>query len=110
MSDAQFTNRTVRVGIIGFGHIGRTHLDVLNALPDATVVAVSRREPVSPDIGIDWHADYRELVRRDDIDLVAICTPSGLHAEQALAALEAGKGVVIEKPIALSLDDGERVV
>ena len=104
------SDRPVRVGIIGFGHIGRTHLEALNALPDATVVAVSRREPLSQDLGIAWHADYRELVQRDDIDLVAICTPSGHHAEQALAALDAGKGVVIEKPIALTLEDGERVV
>ena len=107
MSDARFP---VRVGIIGFGQIGRTHLEALSAFPDATVVAVSRREPVSNDLGIAWHADFRELVGRDDIDLVAICTPSGHHAEQALAALDAGKGVVIEKPIALMLEDGERVV
>src|SRR3954469_5357699 len=110
MSDASIPRRPVRVGIIGFGHIGRTHLEVLSELSNASVVAVSRREPISQDLGVAWHADYRELVRRDDIDLVAICTPSGLHAEQALAALEAGKGVVIEKPIALTLEDGERVV
>ena len=110
MNETVELDRPVRVGIIGFGHIGRTHLEALNALPDATVVAVSRREPLSQDLGIAWHADYRELVQRDDIDLVAICTPSGHHAEQALAALDAGKGVVIEKPLALTLDDGERVV
>jgi predicted dehydrogenase len=99
----------VRIGIIGYGQIGRTHRAAIESLPDASVVAVSRRAHVD-EPGIDWHADYRELVRRDDIDLVVICTPSGLHAGQAIDALDAGKGVVIEKPIALSVDDGRRVV
>jgi predicted dehydrogenase len=73
-------------------------------------VAVARRSPFEDQLGVDWHADYRHLLRRDDLDLVVICTPSGLHAPQALAALEAGKGVVIEKPIALTVDDGRRLV
>ena len=102
--------RPVRVGIIGYGQIGRTHRAVVDALPDAEVVAVSRREPIEKEPGLDWYADYRELLRRHDIDLVAICSPSGLHAGQALDALNAGKGVVIEKPIALSVADGQRVV
>ncbi len=102
--------RPVRVGIVGFGSIGRTHLAAISAQPDAEVVAVSRRAPLDEPIGIDCHADYRDLLRRDDIDLVVICSPSGLHADQALATLEAGKGVVIEKPIALSVEAGRQVV
>lgn len=102
--------RPVRVGVIGYGQIGRTHRAVIDSLPDADVVAVSRREPVEHDPGLDWHADYRELLRRDDIDLVAICSPSGLHAGQALDAIQAGKGVVVEKPIALAVADGQRLV
>lgn len=102
--------RPVRIGIIGYGSIGRTHHAAISAQPDAEVVAVSRRAPLDEEIGIDCHADYRDLLRRDDIDLAVICSPSGLHAEQAIATLEAGKAVVIEKPIALSVEDGRRVV
>ena len=104
------SQRPIRVGIVGFGQIGRTHLAALADCPDAAVVAVSRqhRSPCLP--GVDWHDDYRELVNRPDIDLVAVCTPSGNHAAHALAALEAGKGVVVEKPLALNLPDGEHVV
>lgn len=100
----------VRVGIVGFGQIGRTHLRALEQCPDATVVAVASRHGPPTDVNIGWHADARELVRRPDVDLVAICTPSGEHAAQAVAALEAGKAVVVEKPLALTLADGERVV
>jgi UDP-N-acetyl-2-amino-2-deoxyglucuronate dehydrogenase len=100
----------VRIGIVGFGQIGRIHLQALAQCPDATVVAVARRSDPPPDLAIDWHADADELVRRPDIDLVAVCTPSGDHAAHALAALEAGKGVVVEKPLALTVAAGERVV
>lgn len=102
----------LRVGIVGFGSIGRTHLAAIQKLGAARVVAVARRDrlELDPASGVDWHADYRELLARPDIDIVAICTPSGLHASQALETIAVGKGVVIEKPIALSLDDGERVV
>lgn len=100
----------IRVGMVGFGQIGRTNLQALARCPDARVVAVARRHGPPADVAIDWHADYRELLRRPDVDLVALCTPSGDHATQAIAALAAGKAVVVEKPLALTLADGERVV
>lgn len=100
----------IRIGIIGFGQIGRTHLDALAGHHDATVVAVTRRHAPPKDLAIDCYSDYRELLQRPDIEIVAICTPSGYHAGQAVAALEAGKGVVVEKPIALSVESGERVL
>jgi predicted dehydrogenase len=100
----------IRIGIVGFGQVGRIHLEALARCPDAEVVAVSRRRGRPEDLTIDWHADYRELLARPDVDVVAVCTPSGEHAPQALAALEAGKAVVVEKPLALALADGERVV
>jgi predicted dehydrogenase len=106
----QATTEKVRVGIIGFGQIGRVHVQALARCPDAEVVAVSRRQGPPADVTVAWHADFRELLRRPDVDLVAVCTPSGDHAAQALAALEAGKAVVVEKPLALTLADGERVV
>ena len=100
----------IRVGIIGLGEIGRTHLDALTGCPDAEVVAVSRRRGPPTGVGAEWYEDHLDLLRQPNIDLVVICTPSGLHATHAMDALAAGKGVVIEKPLALADEDGERVV
>lgn len=57
-----------------------------------------------------WTTSLEELVARDDLDALTICSPSGLHPAQALAALRAGKHVLIEKPIALSVADADAVV
>jgi len=104
----------IGVGIVGFGSIGQVHAAALEQCPEARVVAVARRhrdEAVAARFPrVAWHTDYRALLRRDDIAVVAICTPNGHHAKQALDALAAGKHVVVEKPLALSLADGERVV
>jgi len=110
MSRGGAANRPVRIGIVGYGQIGRTHHEAIAAFDDAEVVAVARRERPAHDPGVDWHADYRELIARPDVELVAICTPSGLHARQALDALDAGKGVVVEKPLALTVEEGATVV
>jgi predicted dehydrogenase len=101
----------IRIGILGFGAIGRTHFTALRQIPEARVVAVSRRDaPAELEHGIAWYPDYRNLLARPDIDLVVVCTPSGLHARQALEVLESGKGVIVEKPIALTLEEGEQLV
>jgi predicted dehydrogenase len=100
----------VRIGIVGFGQIGRTHYQALQRIDGAEVLAVASRGGPPRDLDLDWTADYGDLLRRDDLDLIAICTPSGEHARQAIAALEAGKAVVVEKPMALNREDGLRVV
>lgn len=99
----------IRVGIIGFGAIGRTNAEAIAAV-GGRVVAVAGRAAAPAEGSFAYHADHRELIARDDVDLVAICTPSGLHARQALDAIAAGKHVVIEKPLSLDLGDGERVI
>jgi predicted dehydrogenase len=104
----------LRVGVIGVGTMGGFHLDVWEKIPDAEVVAVAdpdedatrRRIARRP---IDWHADWRTLLERDDIDAVSICSPSEFHAAIGLAALEAGKHVLVEKPIATRLEDALRL-
>jgi predicted dehydrogenase len=57
--------------------------------------------------GIEWHARVEDLLARSDIDAVSICTPSGLHAELAVAAMRAGKHVVVEKPLAITLEQAD---
>lgn len=108
---------TLRVGVIGCGQIVQSvHLNILARLPEVRVVAFA-----DPDIGrLDAArrripaavacADYGELVERADVDAVLICGPNGMHAAAALAALERGKHVYLEKPIATTLEDGRRIV
>ncbi len=104
----------INVGIIGFGNIGQIHSKVLAHHNDARVVAIATRHPKRPSTTdtppVKVYADYRELLIRSDVDLVSVCTPSGQHAAQALDALAAGKHVVVEKPLAMDLANGKRVV
>ena len=101
----------MRVGLIGTGFGTRVHMPAMRADPHIEVVAIcsaqrSRAQAAAEKWGIPWATDdYRELIRRDDVDLVSVCTPPDSHAEMTIAALEAGKHVLCEKPLAL--DAGE---
>src|SRR5699024_3765713 len=102
------------VGLIGLGTIGRSHVRALAALSDRAELrafsggsAAVSSEAGWPD-AVQVSAD--ELCGREDIDVVAICSPSGVHAAQALAALGAGKHVMVEKPLALTAADADRIV
>lgn len=98
----------VRFGLIGCGGIGPVHAEAIKRTEGAELVAAASRtaegaRAFSEARGIGWCASAEELLRRPDIDAVSICTPSGLHAEMTIAAARAGKHVVVEKPIAITL-------
>lgn len=109
--------RVVRIGIVGCGRATATlhapSLAILDgvriaALADTDAVALRRvAERVGPD---RTAADYRELVDDPTLDAIAVCVPAQAHAEVALAAIGAGKHVFVEKPLALSLPDCDRMV
>lgn len=102
------------VGLLGLGTIGTSHARALDALRDrAQLIAYSGGSPArAAEAG--WpSAEQRaaaEVLADDRIDLVALATPSALHAQQALDALDAGKHVVVEKPLAMTSEDAELVV
>ena len=101
------------VGIIGMGGIGAMHARARRELDArARLVAFSGRVPAEPHGLADRPAERLEpdaVIAHPDVDVVAICSPSGTHAALALAALEAGRHVVVEKPLALHVDDALRV-
>jgi predicted dehydrogenase len=112
----------LRVGMVGYAFMGAAHAHAwrnahrffdLPITPDLTAVAGRDKDAVSAaaerlgfaSAETDWHA----LVERDDIDLIDICTPGDSHAEIAVAALEAGKHVLCEKPLANTVDEAEQM-
>ena len=96
--------RTWRVGMVGYGWAAGAHVTALSHVPNVEVAAIcTSRTDVEQGTGIDIVRDLDELLARDDIDVIDICSRSNLHAEQAIAAARAGKHLIIEKPIALSV-------
>ena len=100
------SDRTIRIGIIGIGQIGKAHLENYSKIPGVEIVAASDVNPaelksVADRFGIPHqHADFRELLRRDDVEAVDVCLHNNLHAPVTIAALAAGKHVYCEKPMA----------
>lgn len=103
---------TWRVGMVGYGWAAGAHLTALARIPNVEVVAICTARTDADQVQgrgasrpIDIVRDLDDLIARDDVDVVDICSRSNLHAAQAIAAAQAGKHVIIEKPIALSLGD-----
>ena len=105
----------LRFGLIGCGRVAPRHAESLLSLPGAQLVAVadvreSRAERFAAQYHAAAHTDYHALLARQDVDVVNICTPSGLHAQMAVEAMQAGKHVIVEKPIALTLHDADLMI
>lgn len=107
---------TFNVAVIGAGAIGLDHIKSFQSHPAAKVVALAE---VSPERGREAAdkfnipelvTDYKTLLARDDIDVVSIALPNYLHAPVGLEALQAGKNVMIDKPIATNAADAARLV
>ena len=115
-------HRPLGVALIGYAFMGRAHSQAWRTVgaafdvpPIARRVIVGRDEQAVAEAArrLDWeeHAtDWREAITRDDVDIVDICTPGFLHTEIAIAALEAGKHVLCEKPLANDPAEAERMV
>ncbi|MHB0858216.1 MAG: Gfo/Idh/MocA family protein [Anaerolineae bacterium] len=105
----------LRVAVVGLG-IGRRHIRSFQALPEVEVAAIGgrQREAVAgamAKFGIPTgYTAYEDLLAHKDVDAVVLCTPDRLHAAQCLAALEAGKHVLCEKPLATTPEDAQRIV
>src|SRR6266571_4716023 len=106
---------TVGVGLIGYGAIARGHVDSISATPGLDVLAVAdispeRRELASRELGVNSYSSADELMRDPDIGLVVVGTPPSVHADPAVAAVQAGKHVVCEKPFAITVDKVDRMI
>jgi predicted dehydrogenase len=105
----------IRFAIVGQGHIGKRHAEMVLRNPQTELVAVcdirTKEECKISYEGIPFYSTIDELLEKEtSLDILNICTPNGLHAEMAIQALEKGLHVVVEKPMALTKNDAERIV
>jgi UDP-N-acetylglucosamine 3-dehydrogenase len=105
----------VQVAVLGAGFMGSTHAKAYAAMPDVAVAAIyapspDRGEPLATEIGSRWTDDLQAVLADPSIGAVDICLPTPQHREVTEAALAAGKHVLLEKPIALSLEDAQALV
>jgi len=102
-------------GIVGAGVIGTLHAEAIGLVPGARLAAVTDVVPESAKdlagrYGCTAEPDLAALLARPDVDVVSVCVPSGLHAEVAAMAAAAGKHLVIEKPIDVTLEAADRLI
>ena len=115
--------KTIKIGIIGWGFMGRTHAHALRAMPlfypgagfRAEIAGICSRRlekarEAAEELNVPSYTDdYRQLLAREEIDAVSVCTPNALHEEIALAALKAGKHLYIDKPLADTAQGARRI-
>jgi myo-inositol 2-dehydrogenase/D-chiro-inositol 1-dehydrogenase len=107
---------SVRIGLVGYGAWGRHHAEAIREAPGATLAGIACRSAATaarareehPDVPV--HRDYRELLARADVDAVDVVVPNHLHAEVGVAALERGKDVLLEKPLAPTAEECDRLI
>lgn len=109
-------SRQIRFGIIGFGHIGKRHADAINGHPMGLLTDVVDVLPSSDcgaadlDSTVEFHPSLDSFLSKANLpDVVSVCTPNGFHANQAIALLNAGCDVILEKPISLCVADAVKI-
>ena len=116
--------KQLRIGLVGTGFMGRTHSNgykrITDFFPDLEYRPVlkavcARREDKVKAFAEQWgyesyETDYKKLIARNDIDAIDICTPNDTHAEIAIAAINAGKMILCEKPLAKNLEEARKMV
>ena len=109
---------TFNIAIIGTGYIGGEHIKAIAAHTTAqlhTICSTPRSENIARDLMETYKAgkvttDYTQVLQDPDVDLLYLCTPNSQHCSQAVAALEAGKHIFVEKPLAVTVSECQQIV
>ncbi len=110
------TEKPLRVCVVGCGDLGRTHARCWAQVPEAQVVAVvdvqeSRARQLAGELGLDgFFTDYREAIDQPQVNVVSVCIPTSLHPVVTIYAVERGRHVLTEKPIALDLAQADAMI
>lgn len=106
--------KPVKIAVLGAGLIGRRHIEHIRAEPEAALAAIVDPSPEARELaqgwGVPWHADMAGLLAASRPDGILVATPNALHVENGLAAIAAGIPVLVEKPLADSLEGARRLV
>ncbi|MEO7082799.1 MAG: Gfo/Idh/MocA family oxidoreductase [Gemmatimonadaceae bacterium] len=109
------TEPSFRVGLVGCGRISKNHFDAIAKVDGVAIGAVcdidaARAKRAGEEHGVPSFTSLDEMLAKAELDVVSICTPSGLHSEQGVAVAKAGKHVITEKPMSISLAQADRLV
>lgn len=104
-----------KIALVGCGRISRNHLSAIAGIDGLAVTAVcdsvaDRAKAAAGETGAAWYTSYEDMLRDADCDAVTIATPSGLHPKHGVLAARAGKHVITEKPMAISLEGADELV
>jgi len=107
--------KRLKTAVIGTGFMGRVHLEALQRVEFVDVIAVAGRElgpaqKLAAGFGVAATDDYRKLLQDSTLDAVHICTPNVTHYQMAKDALQAGKHVLCEKPVTISVEEAQELV
>ncbi len=105
----------LKAAVIGVGSMGQHHARVYTALPTTTLVGVAdrdseRAQDIGTTYGVPTYVDYRRMLETETPDLVTVAVPTSLHQAVAIDALESGAHVLIEKPIAGTIKEGQAII
>ncbi|MEW5916060.1 MAG: Gfo/Idh/MocA family oxidoreductase [Gemmatimonadota bacterium] len=104
-----------RIALVGCGRIAHTHFEALTKVPGLRLTAVcdvlaDRAKAAGQEVGVPSYTSYEKMLAEAECDVVTICTPSGLHPQHGIMAAKAGKHVVCEKPMAITLSAADDLV
>jgi predicted dehydrogenase len=108
------SNQKLNIAVLGTGRIGKRHIEHIDRMAKLVAVCDIKEElakEVSVKYGCNWYNNIDQLLERElSVDLIGICTPNGLHAEHTIKCLKAGKHVLCEKPMAITVKDCEQMI
>ena len=109
------SNRSLRIALVGCGRISQNHFDAIAKVEGLELSAVcdtveTRARETAERLGVPAFTNYQQMLAKADADAISICTPSGLHSAQGVLAARAGKHVITEKPMAITLEQADALV
>jgi predicted dehydrogenase len=110
-----YLSKPIKIGIVGAGFIARRHVKCYKLVNAEPVAVAAMHEGTAKEFAREyglkaWYTDYKKMLKRPDIDLISICVPNYLHSDVAITAAEEGKDIVCEKPLAISLEQADKMI